>query len=68
MVQQFRPNFPRRLNPDGSYYSICTLCRLTVATAKTEDELAQYERCHECNPIRLFQLSELRPGSHAIAL
>jgi hypothetical protein len=68
MVQQFWPNFPHRLNADGSYDSICTLCRLTVATAKAEDDLARHERKHECNPVRLYQLHELRPGSHAIAL
>jgi hypothetical protein len=68
MVQQFWPNFPHRFNADGSYDSICTLCQMTVATAKTEAELYQHERRHECNPDRLYRLSELRPGSHAIAL
>ena len=68
MFQQFRPNFPHRLNADGSYNSICTLCRITVATAKAEKELAPHEQNHKCNPLRLYQLSEFRLGSHPIAL
>jgi len=68
MLQQDRPNFPHRLNADGSYNSICTLCRLTVATANPESELAHHEQNHKCRPIRLDQLSEFRPGSHEIAL
>jgi hypothetical protein len=68
MVQNFRPNFPHRLNADGSYRSICTLCRVEVATAKAESELSLHEQNHKCNPIRLYQLSEFRPGSHAIGL
>lgn len=68
MVRQFMPNFPHRLNADGEYDSICTLCHMTVATAKTEYELAHHERKHGCNPIRLYQLREQVSGSHAIAL
>jgi hypothetical protein len=66
MVQQFRPNFPHRLNANGTYDSICTKCHLTIATVKAENELAQHERNHECNPIRLYQLSERSFGAHAI--
>jgi hypothetical protein len=68
MVHQFRPSFPHKLNADGTYLSICTLCRVTVATAKTEAELARHDQSHECDPIRLCQLSEWRPGSHVVAL
>ena len=50
MVHQYKPNFPHRFNSDGSYGSICTLCRLTVATERTEAELCQHERNHKCNP------------------
>ena len=68
MVHQFRPSFPKVLSADGTYHSICTLCRLTVASAKSEAELAHHEQSHECNPIRLYQLSQFRAGSHTIAL
>jgi hypothetical protein len=68
MVHQFRPSFPHRLNADGTYHSICTLCRVIVTAAKSEAELARHEQSHECNPIRLYQLSQFRPGAHAIAL
>jgi hypothetical protein len=67
MVHQFWPSFPHKLNADGTYCSMCTLCRVTVATAKTEAELARHEQRHECDPIRLCQLSEWWPGSHAVA-
>ena len=50
MVHQYKPNFPHRFNADGSYDSICTLCRLTVATARIEAELSQFEHNHACNP------------------
>jgi hypothetical protein len=68
MVHQFSPSFPHRLNADGAFHSICTLCRVTVATTKTKAELARHEKSHECNPIRLRQLSECRLGSHVVAL
>jgi hypothetical protein len=68
MVQQFRPNFPHRLNADGAYDSICTLCRVTVASTRVEADLSQHERSHKCNPVRLYQLSQFRPGAHAVAL
>jgi hypothetical protein len=48
MVHQYRPNFPHRFNADGSYDSICSLCRLAVATARIEAELSQHERNHKC--------------------
>jgi hypothetical protein len=68
MVYQYRPNFPHRLNMNGSYASICTLCHTTIATAKIEVDLGQHERSHLCDPVRLYQVSQFRPGSHAIAL
>jgi hypothetical protein len=48
MVHQYRPNFPHRFNADGSYDSICTLCRLAVATTRIEAELSQHEQNHKC--------------------
>ena len=67
MVHQFQSNFPHRFNADGSYDSICTLCHLTVATVKIEDDLARHEQGHVCNPIRLYQVSQYTPRSRAIA-
>jgi hypothetical protein len=49
MVHLYRPDFPHRFSANGSFVSICTLCRTAVATAKTEAELAQHERNHKCN-------------------
>jgi hypothetical protein len=58
MVYQYTPDFPHRFNKDGSFDSICTLCHLTVATAKIEAELSQHERVHVCNAIRMYQVAE----------
>ena len=54
------PSFPHRLNAHGFHESICRTCHLTVAAAKHEAELEQYERDHLCNPVRLYQLTEDR--------
>ena len=53
-----RSTFPHRLNPNGSYDSICNHCHLTVGSSPDEDGLAEQERNHACNPIRLYQLAE----------
>jgi hypothetical protein len=63
MVHQFTPNFPHRLNADGSYDSVCTLCHLTVATAKVEAALSHYERSHKCDPVRIYEVSPYRLGA-----
>jgi hypothetical protein len=49
--------FPHRLNRDGTYDSICTICHQTVATAKNEKDLFRHEFDHVCNPIQILQLS-----------
>jgi hypothetical protein len=53
-----RSRFPHRLNPNGSYDSICTECHQTIASSPDEDRLAAQEQHHACNPIRLYQLAE----------
>ena len=58
MLSYQQPTFPHRLNPNGSYDSICKDCHLTVASSRDEDGLAVHERNHACNPIRLYQLAE----------
>ena len=40
--------FPHRLNPDGTWDSICTKCYLTIATEKSEEALAAAEQRHDC--------------------
>jgi len=56
-AQTGRP-FPHRLNVRGNYDSVCTECHMTVASAWHEKELAQFEREHVCEPVRLYQLRE----------
>jgi len=51
-----RSPFPHRLNPNGSYDSICTECHQTVATSNDEAVLARHEQNHACSPIRIFQI------------
>ena len=55
MFTQSSPNFPHRHNINGYYDSICTTCHLTIASARSEAQLDDYERKHTCNPIRLYQ-------------
>jgi hypothetical protein len=57
MTFQAQPTFPHRHNRDGVIDSICSRCFVTIASAEVESELAQYERSHVCDPIRLYQLS-----------
>jgi hypothetical protein len=55
MVLTRLPFYPHRRNRDGSFDSICLKCLLTIATAKTEIELATHEKVHVCNPSILSQ-------------
>jgi hypothetical protein len=56
MLPRQRSTFPHRLNPNGSYDSICTECHQTVASSNDEAVLARLEQDHACSPIRIFQL------------
>ena len=40
--------FPHRLNPDGSFDSICPTCFLTVSAKRNETELSMDESNHVC--------------------
>jgi hypothetical protein len=60
--------FPHRLNRNGFHDSICPVCHLTIASAKDEDALINYEFDHVCNPIRLYQLHEDQLYTHAPAV
>ncbi len=44
------PDFPHRINPDGTYESICILCLATVATAKDLAALHARHKDHACQP------------------
>jgi hypothetical protein len=55
---QIRSAFPHRINLDGSYDSICTVCHMTVASASDEDGLVLREQSHTCDAARLYQLTE----------
>jgi hypothetical protein len=68
MVHQYKPNFPHRYNEGGSFDSICTLCHLTVATAKVEAALSLYERSHKCDPVRIYEVSPYLPTPDAIEI
>jgi len=57
MFQDTKPTSLRRHNKDGSIDSICTLCLATFASVVDEEELAQHEAEHVCNPARLYQLN-----------
>jgi hypothetical protein len=46
--------FPRRVNRDGSYDSICLKCFATVATTRTEIELAAFDAIHACNHAMVY--------------
>lgn len=59
MLPTAKPDFPHRLNKDGTHDSICRVCLATVASVGNEDDLAHYEAMHVCNPMRLYQLRDL---------
>ena len=43
-------HFPHRLNPDGTFDSICPICFVTVARRDSESALVEFERAHACDP------------------
>jgi hypothetical protein len=44
------PRFTKRRNIDSSIDSICTKCFQTIASAGSEEELAEHEEKHFCDP------------------
>jgi hypothetical protein len=48
--------FPHRLNPDGTFDSICPGCFQTIATQKEESQLAAAEEAHRCPGLDLDRL------------
>jgi hypothetical protein len=55
MLLTLPPFFPHRQNRDGSFDSICLKCLLTIANERNEDNLAECEKYHICNPSILSQ-------------
>lgn len=53
-------NFARRHNRDGSHDSICTVCLVTVATVRDEEQLTSYEATHVCDPVNLYRINQDR--------
>ena len=56
MAYEIRPTFPHRHNRDGMVDSICSECLVTIGSTREEQELAQHEHAHVCDPVRLYQL------------
>ncbi len=48
MDTQRGPNFPRRLDENGIYHSICSKCFQTVAISSSEAALIEAEERHIC--------------------
>jgi hypothetical protein len=53
MVLTLPTFFPHRRNRDGSFDSICLKCLLTIASSRTEADLAKHDKHHVCNPSAL---------------
>ena len=49
--------FAQRLNPDGSFESICPVCFETVGRHEKEEDLLRAEHSHVCDPDGLGKLS-----------
>ena len=48
--------FIRRVNPQGSFESICPVCFETVGRQDEEEDLARDEQAHTCDPDNLAKL------------
>ena len=49
--------FSHRLNPDGSFSSICPVCFATVGREEKEADLVRAEHFHACDPDGLAKLA-----------
>jgi len=54
--------FVHRGNTDGAFVSFCRECIVTVGTAAFEDELADAEREHTCDPADLARIAQAKAG------
>ncbi len=60
MADKAKTLYPHRRNRDGSFDSICLTCFMTVATAKTESELADADAKHICESALLAERGMFR--------
>jgi hypothetical protein len=57
------PSYLHRVNGDGTFDSICIRCFDTIASAKTEEDLATTELEHRCPPTALSErVIKIRPN------
>ena len=49
--------FIHRLNPDGSFESICPVCFETVGWQEQKEDLLKAEHTHACDPDSLGKLA-----------
>jgi hypothetical protein len=49
--------FTHRLNPDGSFESICPVCFETIGRQEREEDLLDTEHAHLCDPDALGKLA-----------
>ena len=57
-------NFPRRLDENGIYHSICLNCFQTVATSFSQEALLEEERKHVCKiPLTSGMPSRFNPAA-----
>jgi len=57
MAQLSLPPFPRKLNVDGTWNSICVRCFQTIAANRREVEVEEIEANHVCASSPLSQRS-----------
>ena len=48
-LHRINHEYSHRINPDGTWDSICKKCFMTIAHGSTEIELADSETTHICN-------------------
>jgi hypothetical protein len=51
-------HFAHRHNADGSHDSICTTCFATVAKVHNEEDLANLESAHQCEPVGHYEANQ----------
>ena len=58
--------FAHRRNQDGSFDSICPRCFRTIANSQAEDNLAQTESRHTCDPVDLINPEIKKPHGKSL--
>lgn len=55
--------FTHRLNPNGSFESICPVCFETVGRRENEEDLLRAEHAHVCDPDSLGKRGYFRSAA-----